>query len=202
MLHTVADEIWGQPCLAYHVQPGLQPHTHSELARLQGVFSRLWPTPLHLCPTGSLHVTIYALAGVKDRYDKDAYWRTIAEPCRALVAELCAGERAFSLHFSRLKVTDAAIIAVARDETGLIERIRTRIADVLPPPPGLAPLRYNLVHSTLARYQTSEPVAQATVDMVESLPVAVDAPVRRIKIISESLFPCQHVREIASFPLG
>ena len=29
MLQTIADDIWGQPCLAYHVQPSLEPETRA-----------------------------------------------------------------------------------------------------------------------------------------------------------------------------
>lgn len=202
MLQTVADDIWGRPCLAYHVQPDLAPGTQAALARLQQEVAGLWPVPLLLGPVSSLHVTIYALAGVKDRFDKRAYWQSVAEPCRELLAGLCAGHPALTLSFFGLKVTDTAIIAVAREESGLVAEIRRRIAETLPPPPGQEPLRYSLVHSTLARYPACVPVPAEHVARVERLPVAIEASVRRIKVIGEALFPCQDTWELASFPLG
>src|SRR3712207_6136967 len=103
-----------------------------------------------------LHVTVYALVPVKGDFDKDAYWRRIAGPSLALVEELCAGHRPIELHFSRLKVTDTAIVAVAQEPSGLIEAIRDRVARTIPPPQGHAPLRYDLIHTTLARYRSEE----------------------------------------------
>jgi hypothetical protein len=201
MLQTIADDIWGQPCLAYHVQPGLNSETQAALADLQQRIAGCWPFPLHLCPPKALHVTIYALVPVKAEFDKESYWRMIAEPCRSLLEDLCTGHGALELRFFKINVTNTAIIAVARDETGLIEAIRQRIADRIPPPPGHKPLRYNLIHTTLARYPSSEPVSGSMIEQIESLPVAVPASVERIKLIRETLFLCQVTSEIASIPL-
>lgn len=201
MLQTIADDIWGRPCLAYHVQPDLSLQTRTFLGALQEAVAERWPVPLHCAPPEALHVTLYALVQVKERFDKDGYWSRVAEPCRALLAELCAGHGPLELRFSRLKVTDTAIIAVATEETGLIARIRAAIAEVVPPPPGLAPLRYDLIHSTLARYRTSDPVPAPVIEAVEAIPVSVRASVERLKIIRETLFPCVAFDEIFSFPL-
>jgi hypothetical protein len=201
MLQTFADTIWGGPCLAYHVQPELSPETRIALGELQQAIAERWPVPLYFAPPEALHVTLYALVNVKDRFDKEGYWTSIAEPCRALVEDLCIGHGPLDLRFSGLKVTDTAIIAVATEETGLIMKIRERIADLIPPPPGLKPMRYDLIHSTLARYRTSDAVEDSAVRAVEDIPVSVVAPVDRLKIIRETLFPCQAMDEIYSFPL-
>jgi len=201
MLQTIADDLWGRPSLAYHVQPDLHPDTQAALESLQGAITERWPVPLHLCPRDRLHVTIYALVPVKGAFDKESYWHRISEPSRALLTRLCSGHDPFKLRFSRIKVTDSAIIAVAEDETGLIDAIRRQIAEVIPPPPGQRPLRYNLIHSTLARYRSSQPVSKAIVEAIETLPVSIVAPVERIKIVRETLFPCLVMDEIVSFPL-
>lgn len=203
MLQTIADDIWGKPCVAHHVQPHLTPQTQLALADLQHRFAQLWPEPLHLGPPDALHVTLYALVLVKESYDKEAYWSSIAEPCRKLLDDLCSGHAPLELHFSRLKVTDTAIIATATDHTGLIAAIRDRIADRIPLPPGRAePLRYDLIHTTLARYQKAAAIPESIVQAVESTPVSIRAPVERIKVIRETLFPCQVRDELQSFPLG
>jgi 2'-5' RNA ligase len=202
MLKTIADDIWGQPCLAYHVQPHLSPDTQAAFERLQQAIAGRWPDPLHLCPKHGLHVTVYALITVKASFDKEAYWGRIAEPCRALLEQICAGHEAIELHFDRLRVTDVAIIATAREKTGLIEAIRNRIAEIIPPPPGREPLRYDLIHTTLARYRVSSDVPISLVDSVGDLPVSITAPVSRIKLIRETLFPCLVRDELAGFPLG
>ncbi|MBA1156167.1 2'-5' RNA ligase family protein [Microvirga mediterraneensis] len=201
MLQTIADDIWGQPCLAYHVQPSLEPETREAFAQVQRRFATLWPEPLHVGPKPGLHVTIYPLVMVKGDFDKDQYWRSIARQARDLLEELCTGHRPLELRFSRLKVTDTAIIATAIEETGLIDAIRERIVNEIPPPPGRKPIIYDLIHTTLARYRTSMAIPDAMIECVESLPVAVAAPVRQIRLIRETLFPCLLTDEIAAIPL-
>lgn len=201
MLQTIADDIWGEPCLAYHVQPHLLPETQASLAKVQGEIAAHWPVPLFLAPPEALHVTLYALVQVRHRYDKQGYWSSIQEPCRALLEEICTGHLPLELRFSRLKVTDTAIIAVATDETGLIDRVRKAIVEVISPPPGHEPISYDLIHTTLARYRTSDAISGATVEAIEAIPVSVKAPVPRLKMVRETLFPCREIGEIHSFPL-
>ena len=201
MLQTIADDIWGQPCLAYHVQPHLSSDTQAALAEVQRTIAERWPVPLFLAPPEALHVTLYALVQVKAEFDKEGYWNSIAEPCRALLEKLCTDHAPLGLRFSQLKVTDTAIIAVATDEAGLIDTIRKAIVETIPPPPGLKPIHYNLIHTTLARYRTADAIPDAVVKAVEAIPASVTAPVERLKIIRETLFPCQELDEISSFPL-
>ena len=201
MLQTIADDIWGKDCLAYHVQPSLEPETRAAFEEVQRAFAELWPEPLHVGPGHGLHVTIYPLVTVKGGFDKDAYWRSIARQSQGLLEDLCAGHPTLELRFSRLKVTDTAIIATATEETGLIEAIRERIVRDIPPPPGASPIIYDLIHSTLARYRTKASIPDHVVERIESLPVSITAPVRQIRLVRETLFPCLVTDEIAAFPL-
>jgi hypothetical protein len=201
MLQTIADDIWGKECLAYHVQPSLEPETRDAFEEVQRAFAGLWPEPLHVGPKHGLHVTIYPLVTVKGGFDKNAYWQTIAGPSRKLLEELCTGRRTLELRFSRLKVTDTAIIATATEESGLIEAIRERIVREIPPPPGASPIIYDLIHSTLARYRTKASIPAAVVERIERLPVSITAPVRQIRLVRETLFPCLVTDEIAAIPL-
>jgi hypothetical protein len=201
MLKTIADDIWGQPCLAFHVQPNLTAETQHSLGEVQKAVAALWPHPLLMAPADALHQTIYALASVKDRFDKEGYWQSIAGPCGEILDDLCQGHGPIELAYSRLKVTDTAIIAVATEATGLVEAIRHRIAELIPPPSGLKPMRYNLIHSTLARYQISAEIPDETIAAIESLPVSVRVPVESIKLVRETRFPCTEYEELRSFPL-
>jgi hypothetical protein len=201
MLQTIADDIWGLPCLAYHVQPSLEPETREAFEAVQRAFVELWPEPLHVGPKAGLHVTIYPLVTVKGEFDKAAYWQSIAGRSQSLLEDLCTGHRPLELRFSRLKVTDTAIIVTATEETGLIEAIRERIVRDIPPPPGASPIIYDLIHSTLARYRTKASIPDDVVERMESLPVSIKAPVTRIRLVRETLFPCLVTDEIASVPL-
>jgi hypothetical protein len=201
MLQTIADDIWGKPCLAYHVQPSLEPETREAFEEVQRSIAGHWPEPLNIGPKHGLHVTIYPLVPVKGAFDKDAYWQGIARQSQSMVEDLCAGHRPLELRFSRLKVTDTAIIATATEETGLIDAIRSRIVSDIPPPPGHRPIIYDLIHTTLARYRTRASIPDDVVRRVENLPVSITAPVAQIRLVRETLFPCLTTDEIASIPL-
>jgi hypothetical protein len=201
MLQTIADDIWGKPCLAYHVQPSLEPETREAFEEVQRRIADHWPEPLHVGPKHGLHVTIYPLVPVRGAFDKDAYWQAIARQGQRLLEDLCAGHRSLELRFSRLKVTDTAIIATATEETGLIEAIRSRIVSDISPPPGHKPIIYDLIHTTLARYRTRASIPHDVVERIESLPVSIMAPVTHIRLVRETLFPCLVTDEIASIPL-
>ncbi len=201
-LVPVPDQWWGRPCLAYHAQPDLDAATGQALWQVQQQVAALWPQPLFQAPAEALHVTLYPFAMVPDSYDKDAYWRSVAPRAKAILAELCPGAPRLSLQFFRLKVSPNAIIAVARDESGLIEAIRRRIVDTIPPPPGRGPIHYDLIHSTLARHRTAEPVPEAVVERVERLPIAVTAAVPAINLVRETRFACLERDLLHAEPLG
>ena len=201
MLQTIADDIWGKPCLAYHVQPSLEPETREAFEEVQRAIAELWPEPLNVGPRGGLHVTIYPLVPVMGSFHKDAHWQRIARQSQNLLEGLCADHRYLELRFSRLKVTDTAIIATATEDTGLIGAIRNRIVSDIPPPPGHEPIIYNLIHSTLARYRTRTSIPDDIVSRIESLPVSITALVTHIRLVRETLFPCLVTDEIASIPL-
>ncbi|HEX2556523.1 MAG TPA: 2'-5' RNA ligase family protein [Microvirga sp.] len=201
-LAPVPDAWWGRPCTAYHVQPELDPAALEALGAVQRRAAALWPHPLHTAPPQALHVTVYPFAMVADAYDKDAYWRQVEPLARGLLADLCRDAPPLRLEFFRLMVTNVAIIAVARDETGLIEAIRRRIVETVPPPPVRGPIHYNLIHSTLARYRSAEPVPASAVAAIEALPVAVTAPVSRINVVRETRFPCLARDVLLAEPIG
>jgi|GEM_PF-5179700 len=201
MLQTIADDIWGKPCLAYHVQPSLKPETREAFEAVQRSIAEHWPEALHKGPKHGLHVTIYPLVPVRGSFDKNAYWQRIARQSQSLLEELCAGHQSLELRFSGLKVTNTAIIATATEETGLIDAIRRRIVRDIPPPPGHQPIIYDLIHSTLARYPTKASIPDDAVGRIESLPVSITAPVPHIRLVRETLFPCLVTDEIASIPL-
>jgi hypothetical protein len=94
------------------------------------------------------------------------------------------------------------VIAIAQDETGQIERLREKIVGTLPPPAGMEHRRYDMIHSTLARFSVARPMPDAVVEKIEGLPITLSVQVERFRIFRETLFPCLVGDEIVSVPLG
>jgi hypothetical protein len=184
------------------VQPHLEAQAQAGLRALQHAAIAHWPDGFHAAPPHAFHVTIYPLVPTTEGFDKGAYWSRIAEPSLRLVGELCAGAPPLDLRFHRLKVTPVGVIAVAEEAGGLIDRIRRRILETVPPPPGLEHRHYDLVHTTLARFADARPVPTEVVRRIEAEPVALSVQVERLKIFRETIFPCIVGEELAGFPLG
>jgi 2'-5' RNA ligase len=190
LFQPIPDELWGKPCLAYHIQPGFAPGAQQRLRELQQRVVSLWPEPLFAGPAEALHVTIYPLVPVAEGFDKEAHWRAVAAASRAILQDICHGAPALTLRFDRLKVTPVGIIATAPDDTGLITAIRQKVLERLPPAPGRRHVHYDLVHTTLARYRGATPIPAEAVERLEREDVVVAAPVDRIRLYRETVFPC------------
>jgi hypothetical protein len=201
LFHPVADALWGKPCDATHIQPHLEPDAQAALAAVGEAAATLWPGALHVAPPHAIHVTIYPLVRVPGDFDRAAYWRQIEEPSRAILHDLAEGAGAIDLRFHAVRAMPAGLVAVADDASGLIEAIRRRVVETLPPPPGFEPVRYDLIHTTLARFASAEPVSRAAVERVESISVSIRARVERLKLVRETLFPCLAAEEMGSVSL-
>lgn len=199
--HPVADTLWGKPCHAIHIQPHLAPEVQAALTEVRDKAAALWPGALHGAPPHAVHVTIYPLVRVPGGFDRAAYWRLIEEPSRAILRELAGGAGAIDLHFHAVRAMPAGLVAVAEDASGLVAAIRRKVVETLPPPPGFEPIRYDLIHTTLARFASSEPVPRAAVARVESLTVSLRARVERLKLTRETRFPCLVAEELGSVSL-
>ena len=201
-LEPLVDDLWGRPSLAYHVQPHFAEGDQEALAAIQHLALSDWPQPLHVPPPDALHVTAYALVPVRGAFDREAYWDEIRDRATDLVRAETATTAPFALRFRGIRVRRDSVIAVAEDPSGLIARLRDAIVERLPPPPGLSPLRYDLVHCTLARFASSTPVPSAFTKEVESRPVDVLVPVERMRIVRETIYPCLFRDEVVSAPLA
>lgn len=201
-LHPTVDTLYGKPCLAIHVQPDLAPDAQAKLHALQQAAVAHWSGAFHEAPPHAFHVTIYPLVPTTEGFDKEAYWNEIAGPSLGLVEELGSGAGPLVLEFQKLKVTPVGIIAVAREERGLIACIRDRILTTLPPPPGLKHRHYDLVHTTLARFNDPRPMPAEVIRQIEAIPVDLPIRVERLKIFRETIFPCILGEELASVSLS
>ncbi|HZH52922.1 MAG TPA: 2'-5' RNA ligase family protein [Microvirga sp.] len=201
-LQPTVDTLYGKPCLAIHVQPHLAPEAQGKLHALQQAAVAHWSGAFHETPPHAFHVTIYPLVPTTEGFDKETYWNEIAAPSLRLVEELGSGAGPLVLEFHKLKVTSVGIIAVAQEGSGLIARIRDRILATVPPPPGLEHRHYDLVHTTLARFNDPCPMPAEVLRRIETIPVDLPIRVERLKIFRETIFPCLVGEELAAFPLS
>jgi hypothetical protein len=199
--HPTVDDFWGRPCLAFHIQPGFAPGAQERLHALRERIVPLWPKPLRVGPLHSIHVTLYPLVPVPGDFDRDKHWRAVKEGALGILRRLCADAPALTLRYHRLIVMPAGIVAAAEDATGLVSAIRNEVLRLLPPPPGRSHVPYDLIHTTLARYGSTDPIDRSHVDAVNTQPVAVEARVDRIRLFQETLFPCIEGEELETFPL-
>jgi hypothetical protein len=200
-LRALEDTRWGTACLAYNVQIDLTDPVARALAAAQQQLLRILHVPLYLVPVSSLHVSVYALAPVHwDSPDKEAYFSSIAERSLGVLRQTCDRAPRFLLRFHQLRATPHAVIAVASDSTGRLASLREALRAVADP--AVPTPRYDLVHTTIARFASSESVPSTSVREVEALPIDVSLEVRHIRIVRERTYPSLSIDEVARVGLA
>ena len=200
-MSVTADAMWGQRCVAYNVQAGFSEDVLDHFGALQKNLTRVVPNPLHVCPRHSLHVSIYALVPVRwPDSGKDEYWSEIAEKSIEALRCLCRRER-FTLQFNELRVTPAAIVAVAADISNTVATFRECFDRILGPwslpRPG-----YTMIHTTLARFERNGFLSQSILDRVSSETIRVESAITEIDIVHERTYPALHADRIATYGLS
>jgi hypothetical protein len=108
------DPLWSKPCLAYNVHAGLDDASRDDLVRVQHSLRlpRSWALR---CPPASLHVSVATMLSVREDYgtSKDAIWANWGRQWCDILTELVARLRPFQVHFTKLHVSTAAVIALA-----------------------------------------------------------------------------------------
>lgn len=200
-IRTAPDEKWGKPCLAYNVQVRFSADALDEIVRLQDGLQALSPSPLHLSPRDSLHVSIYALVPVRwPDAGKADYWRAMSAPAMSALRTLCADRRRFALRFERLRMTPSAIIAIATETPDLIADIRGHF-DRLPGHPRLPKPRYDIVHTTLARFGSEAHVPEAVVRRISVMEMSLAADIDQVQLVCERVYPSLELDDLARFDL-
>jgi hypothetical protein len=201
-LPVTADPQWDRPCLGYLAQARLADDALARLVAIQVRLPDLVPVPLHLCPAWSLHVTVYGLVPPRwpDDVDKARHWAAIAPGCVAALHAIGGSGPRLVLTFDRVAVTPMAVIATARDPSGLVARLRAAFADGARHPGNPAP-RYDIIHVTLARFAAAGTVPAAAA-AAAALPPGGDAAVARLEIVRERVYPSLAVDELATVMLA
>jgi hypothetical protein len=182
------DELWGQPCVGYNVQLSLPAACLDALAQQQTALTSLVPLPLALVPASAQHVSLYALLHVRWQHaDKPARYRELRAEAHELLADACSATPPFMLRFASLHVTPSAIIARAvHDE--FIAALRARLSALLARH-GLPVRRYDMVHTTLARFRRSGELSADVVAQVEATPLALAAEISAVQLVCERVYP-------------
>ncbi len=147
-LTVAADAMWGAPCLAYNIQCVLPDDVLDAIAQLQRELLGAGLPIFNLCPRGSLHTSIYALVPARSPIaGKEDYWAGVSAKALSDLDRLCRDRRSIALHFNEIRLTPAAIIAVARAAPDLIDDIRMHFSK-WPAQPGWVRPRYDIAHVT------------------------------------------------------
>jgi hypothetical protein len=198
---TAPDDGWGKPCLAYNVQARFSARTLDEMALLQDGLQALSPLPLNLSPRHSLHVSIYALVPVRwPDTGKADYWNERSAQAISDLGTLCGDRRRFALCFEQLRITSSAIVAIATETPDMIADIR-RHFDRLPGHPSFPKPRYDIVHTTLARFGSNTHVPESVVRRISTMRMSLAADIDQVQLVRERVYPSLETDDIARFAL-
>jgi hypothetical protein len=193
---------WGQLCLAYNVEARFSDARLRSVAALQATLRESFAEDLKLGPPSTLHVSIYAIVPVRwDDAVKESHWQTIGAAAIAAVKEVCADQAKLKLQFSSWRVTNHAIIALAHEPSGLIDRLRERLS-VLAKHPTMPAPTYEFIHSTLARFKSPGARGADTVEAFVRAPLELEVEVERVRIVRERVYPSLDLDEMYSAELG
>jgi len=183
------DPLWQQPAQSYNIaamaEAAVQQDAAALIDRVAGIAGGR--DRLHIAPLDTLHLSLYGVAPVRSRFDKDAYWADVQSIVLQVLRDWAARQAVSTLRFRSLKATSAAVIAVAEPHDG-IWALRAALAAALPPPPGGAP-KYDLIHMTLARYAQPQALPSDFAARIAALPVALEYPLRQVILMKETQYP-------------
>ncbi len=195
------DPLLGRDCRAYVVQADLAARCRVALAAVQeslrgglrGVF---------VCPPSTLHVSVAVLLSVRKDYSpsKDALWDRWGRLWCAELDGLVGGLAPFDLRFTRLGISEAAVVALA-DPVPAIDAIR-QLAAQLQQRAGLVAHQPAIVHCTLLRYlRSGEDLSVLRRLAAEARPVC-SSPVSELAMRRELVYPSLASQALAELPLA
>ena len=148
------DPLWSEPCLAYNLHAELGAECRKDFAEVQAHLHRSCAGTL-VCPPASLHVSVATILSVRRDYgtSKAVIWARWEKRWSESLQEIVAGLQPFVVHFDKLVVRKAAVMAVSKPVPE-IDLIRARAKELLSLA-GLNAAQPSIVHCTLLRYATS-----------------------------------------------
>jgi hypothetical protein len=200
-METQADPWWEQPCLAYNLQARLPRASVGWLMRMQECLTREVSAPVNVVPALALHVSLYSPVPFSWPADaKEAFWLSKRPHILNLMPEIANCCSALELHFEATRVFPSAVVAIARDETESVRRIRQRIADVCRHPTLPAPT-YDIIHCTLARFAAKATISSDELQAYESNWRPFSTRIQTLVLVRERRYPSLDVDEIIAVRL-
>lgn len=194
------DPLWNQPALSYNVVAMATPALQQAVAPvLDGLSEITGAGALHLTPPAALHVSLYTVTPVRDRFDKHRYWAEVQQTVRRIVEDWSARHAPLTLHFRQLRVMPAAIVAVAESDDA-VWALRRTLSESLPPPPTGAP-RYDMIHMSLARYADAARLPADFAAKAAAIACRFDFRIDAVQLIRESIYPSLVYDQLSIHPL-
>jgi hypothetical protein len=195
------DPLWSKPCLAYNLHAELDDACRDELFQvLESLrLPSSWALP---CPPASLHVSVATMLSVREDYgaSKEVIWACWGRQWCHSLAELVAGLRPFRVRFTRLQVSAAAVIALAKPVPE-VDEVRERASQLLSWA-GLTPSQPSIVHCTLARYGASGQKLRALASAARGVAISAETTVEYLVVSKELVYPSLVNESLARLHLG
>lgn len=190
---------WGSPCCAYNLQIALAEQQAIRIAEVQDDLAR-WEPGLLRVPGPALHISVAWVLPVHEEFEaaKTEVWERNRRAWVPEIRTVIAAVPEFRLSLDRIVATDSAVIAVAGGG-GEVNRIRRELRERLAVPWDIC--RGDLVHVTLCRYARPPADPGGFRGRAEGTRLALDVPVRRIRLMREDVFPSLRSEVLDSFPL-
>lgn len=195
------DPFWSRPCLAYNLQAELDDACRDDLFQVQEQLQLSGSWTLR-CPPASFHVSVATMLSVREDYgtSKDVIWAHLGRQWCDSLAELVAGLQPFRVRFTGLRVSTAAVIALA-EPVPEVDEVRERARQLLSWA-GLKPGQPSIVHCTLARYGASGQELRALASAARGVELSAKTTVRSLVVSKELVYPSLVSESLARLQLG
>ena len=199
-IQTQPDPWWGQPCLAVHLQGRLPASATRVFAEAQRSLSGL-SAPLCVIPPTALHVSIYSVVPVSwPAAEKEPFWRQVQPSLLEVVRDVAGDLRLVELVFHSLRILPLAVVAIAEDQSGVIQSVRARLAQACRHS-SLSSPSYDQIHCTLARFAARSSIEHADAVACTARWRNVATVFRELAVVREIRYPSLEVQDLLTIAL-
>lgn len=194
------DGRWKEACCAYNVCIRPDRQAMQQLAEVQDSILRLESALLRV-PEHALHISVAWLLPVHEQFPvaKEVMWKDRGASWWEKTCQILAEFGPFTLRYTSIVATDAAIIALA-EPTDVLRTVRKEIAAALALPWDL--FRGDLTHTTMFRY--GQPLVQPArlLAKLARTALSIELPVDQVYLVREDIFPSLEVEVLSRFRLA